>query len=160
MNNSNFLNDLFLYAIKDNSITICKRLINQIDINYNHKYFGSPLMTSIYYKRFEIFKFLLENGADPNISLNYGITPLYFTIYCNLPEFCEHLLTNYKVNINVQVYKGYTPLHCAVYNNYTSIKELLIKNGADINITDKKGFTPLECSKKKYNPIILKNNKN
>lgn len=49
-------------------------------------------------------------------------------------------------NINVVDANGYTPLHCAVYNNHLFVVQILVEAKADINVRDTKNYdqwTPL-----------------
>lgn len=121
-------------------------------------------------------KFLLLNGADPNVSKS-GWTPLILAISYNRPRMVSLLLKNgakvndsdllheaisvnrieiikmlleYGADVNRQKHKfdgGRTPLHQAVIEGKTDIVELLLEYGADTSIEDSFGYTPLYYSK-------------
>jgi len=48
-----------------------------------------------------------------------------------------------------------TPLHLAIYSNFSEIVRMLIDAGANLNMQDKHGDTPLLVAIMKNNPIIV-----
>ncbi|KAK9743614.1 Ankyrin repeats (3 copies) [Popillia japonica] len=44
------------------------------------------------------------------------------------------LLVRHGINVNLQNYHGYTPLHIAVVNNHKGVVKTLLENGADIGV--------------------------
>ena len=56
----------------------------------------TQLFVCIIHKRFEAMKCLLEAGADPNISDDFGKTPLHLAETSGLEDFVE-LLKEYDV---------------------------------------------------------------
>jgi ankyrin repeat protein len=48
-----------------------------------------------------------------------------------------------------------TPLHLAIYSNFSEIVRMLIDAGANLNVQDKHGDTPLHVAIMKNNPIIV-----
>ncbi|XP_077297190.1 uncharacterized protein LOC143918938 [Arctopsyche grandis] len=107
--------ELFIMHRND-TITIAKLL----------KYVECDLNTAIHfacqYGNCEVFKFLIENGADPNYKIENGADP------------------NYKNKRNV------TSLHYAAKGGSVSIMKLLIDKGLDVNMSDDDGEIPLFCA--------------
>ena len=94
----------------------------------------------------EITKFLLENGADPNLN------PFTLHHYCESyknPELVK-LLIKYGAKVNyIDPKTGATPLHRAMYMFRSEVVKVLIENGADLSIKNKKGQTPIDVLKSK-----------
>ena len=107
----------------------------------------------------ETVKFLLDNGADPNVKLMAGSTES--AIFESTPavnieismenikfkrgqtkEICK-LLINGGADVNYKNQLGQTVLHKAAVNARDDICALLLENGADINTQDKMGNTAL-----------------
>lgn len=68
-----------LMAVHEDNINLVKYHIgNGIDPNYQHpELLTTPLIDSIAYNRYEITKYLLENGADPCLRAGFSEeTPL------------------------------------------------------------------------------------
>jgi len=75
----------------------------------------TPLWVACQNGQIEVVKFLLQNGADPNISNNFGCTPLIIACFEGHFEICSLLLEN--SDINAQLTDGNTALHLAVEKN-------------------------------------------
>ena len=85
---------------------------------------------------------LLQEGADPNIQDNYGLTALFIASKRNI-NIVELLLNNHA-DPNIQSIDGFTALMIASSDNrYINIVELLLHRGANINIQDNAGKTAL-----------------
>lgn len=104
----------------------------------------------------EIMKFLIGIGANVNISVKDGVTPLFGAIHGNRTDIVEFLIT-LGANVNTvsehqeplffaAVEKGIIwSIHLLRANDFNgtisfnldnqNIFDLLIKNGADINVT-------------------------
>lgn len=50
------------------------------------------------------------------------------------------------MNINVQDYQGWTPLHCAAYLGDSNTVRYLLRNGASMDIRDSNGKIPIEIA--------------
>ncbi|HXW86053.1 MAG TPA: ankyrin repeat domain-containing protein [Candidatus Bathyarchaeia archaeon] len=55
-------------------------------------------------------------------------------------------LLKYKPDVNVQNYRGETPLHCAALVDDKKIIKMLLKKGADKELEDDRGFMPYEIA--------------
>ena len=90
----------------------------------------------------DVFRILVNAGADVKISNFVGETPLHEAATNGTVTECE-LILEYGANINAQDDRGQSPLHgAAAYGNHAIVK-LLIENGANVNQLDGQGKTPL-----------------
>lgn len=102
----------------------------------------TPLSLSLWaYNNKKMVELLLTHGADPNVVLSYGVTPILRAVQRNLPEDVVLLLAN-NANPNVD-YSNSTPLIQAVIRDERPIVLILLANGADPNLRDTAGHTPL-----------------
>ena len=138
-NNENILFDL----IKDNQLEIIKTLIKRekikIDINLKNKEFSlTSLVVALGNNYSDIALLLIDNGADINITDNFGNTGLhYLLIENNINVFnivIEYLINKKKEIIyDIQNLNGNTILHLILLNNLENkininILETIIKN--------------------------------
>jgi len=110
-------------------------------------------------KKTQMFKYLLELGADVNIKDEEGMTPLIRVAQNGTIEFAKMLLER-NANPNIQCEcptfhdGGYTPLtivieNISVRNKNAAFIDLLLANGADVNLAKKDGSTPLMLASEK-----------
>ena len=88
------------------------------------------------------FEDALKRGADPNMVLKNGGTPLVMAILRNRPDHVETLL-KYGADIQRGGKRGSTPLHVAAGQDRLKCVEVLLKAGADVNAAGAFGRTPL-----------------
>jgi ankyrin repeat protein len=98
------------------------------------------------YQHKEMIELLLTHGADPNVMLSNGDTPLNRAVQRDLPDDVELLLAN-GADPNTQGFNWQTAVHIAVWSKYTRILELLLDYGADPNVKDNGGHTALYWAK-------------
>ena len=91
----------------------------------------------------ESVKFLLDNGANPNILSYHDDNPLFISIYERNLEVLNILLQNNNINIHLKNSKGHNALHVAIYYGFFDAIKLLINSGIDINSKDNNGNIPL-----------------
>ncbi len=118
-------------AINGNLTAVKKRVKEGGDVNEFDKWGWTPLHWAVYYRSLPVTKFLLENGADPNIqttgaygSMHAGSTPLMITAYYGLPDFAE-LLLKHGARANIADDNGITALDYAKRYRYTEVIELI-----------------------------------
>ncbi len=117
---------------------------------------GNTLLhTAIYQKKFDIMKYLLSEGADPNIKNKAGYNPIHLAVITG-SRFTELLLqeapNNPTVDINVKDYNSNTALHWAIGNNDLDkeskkvIVQTLLDHGADPNLENLDGHSALHLA--------------
>ena len=156
------LTPLYLAAVEGHK-DVCEYLISKgADVNAGSEFGFFPLggiISTQTERGVEIFKLLVDHGADYNI--NFGGYPLlHQAVYsCNhesVRNIAEFLISK-GVDINAKGYQDKTPLHMV---DCTEICELLLSKGADVNARDNQGFTPLRqalMNKHKDIAALLKN---
>ncbi|CAB0032620.1 unnamed protein product [Trichogramma brassicae] len=108
------------------------------------------------HKILEIFRLLVENGANPNLTDEKGLAPLHY-ICKSYNFYSEDLKIFFKINedhnqtvdVNVRDKKGQTPLHYASERRIAEFVKILLENGANPNLADADGSTPLHIT---YDP--------
>ncbi|AGA67448.1 ankyrin repeat-containing protein [Brachyspira pilosicoli P43/6/78] len=102
----------------------------------------TPLMIAVYKKDYDMVKYLLDKGANPNTANNEKKTALMIAIANNNFDISK-LLIQQGANINTKDEYGYTALmRAAMIGSYEMVK-FLLENGANINTKDNDGNTVL-----------------
>lgn len=114
----------------------------------------TPLYWAVEKDDITVVKFLLEHGADVNLSsslkdkypLNLAIGKCNRSLG-NVNLEIVKLLLDKKADVNARDDWGSTPLCCAVTGNHFAAAKLLIENGADTNVRFNNGNnTPLSSA--------------
>ena len=130
----------------------------------------SIMFETLIYKKHEIARWLIQNGADVNAQEDAeSMTPLIWAIHlCSDVDYVQtiKLLLEYGANANVKFENGFTAMHWTCQLDHSRVKwgellveaaKLLLENGADINAKNDKGDTPLHvaCDRKRVEMIIF-----
>jgi hypothetical protein len=103
----------------------------------------SPLTLALQsYHHKEVVKLLLTHGADVNVELSNGNTPLSLAIDQNLPQDVQVLLAN-GANPDYAIFNGQSAVHQAVLERKIEILKLLLDYGADPNAKDLAKHPPM-----------------
>lgn len=139
---SGFSSTMFVeYASNGDIAKMQNALNNGVDINAKDPSGMPALFIAVEKNQLSATKFLLENGAYPDITDKENDTPLMRAMYYNRPEIAK-LLIEYGANVNTS-YNDDFVLTWATFNNYTDIVRLLIEKGANIECYNPVGCTPL-----------------
>lgn len=139
---SGFSSTMFVeYASNGDIAKMQNALNNGVDINAKDPGGMPALFIAVEENQLSATKFLLENGAYPDITDKENDTPLMRAMYYNRPEIVK-LLIEYGANVNTS-YNDDFVLTWATFNNYTDIVRLLIEKGANIECYNPVGCTPL-----------------
>lgn len=99
-----------------------------LDVNYNEDHMGGFVPFTITRNQIEFTKYLLDQGADLNISPMQDLYPaLNVAVGRNLGEMAE-LLIQYSARVN-----GLGALAEAARSHCFDMMELLFRHGADVN---------------------------
>jgi ankyrin repeat protein len=90
---------------------------------------------------FQIIKYLLKRGANPNATDRYGDTLLHKECERGNLKNVKYLTQHYNADVNAKNRKGQTPLHlaCEGYDTLKMVKFLIKEQHADPAITCNKG---------------------
>ena len=139
---SGFSSTMFVeYASNGDIAKMQNALNNGTDINSKDPSGMPALFIAVEKNQLSATKFLLENGAYPDITDKENDTPLMRAMYYNRPEIAK-LLIEYGANVNTS-YNDDFVLTWATFNNYTDIVRLLIEKGANTECYNPVGCTPL-----------------
>jgi len=151
---SKLINLVLNVIIKYNNLPLVKYVMeskiykNNIDINIKDINDEYPIITAFDNGNKEIFKYLLEQGANCNTKNDCDVPLLLLAIHNNKWEMLEQLIEHH-VDINEKDINGISPLLKAINQNRTEIVELLIDYAnenqipIDINKKDDYGYYPL-----------------
>ena len=149
----------FLRAVQHGEVGTIQRLIDggaDIDGVRERGLFRPLVLAAICgYQRPEVFRLLVEAGADPNVVCTEapwdGWTPLFFACRHFHPDLVR-LLLDRGADVNASDARGYNALmqFCKISFHWTDpansirpIAELLIDKGIDITKADRGGLTAL-----------------
>jgi ankyrin repeat protein len=132
----------FLKAVKDrdgDGATKFLKAPGSTVINARDQSTGQTALFTVVQRRDEVWlRFLLDQGANPNIAAYNGATVLGLAVNLGWVEGAERLL-NKGANINDKTDTGETPLINAVHQRNIPLIRLLLKHGADADRTDNSG---------------------
>ena len=157
---------LLHWACQSGSVELCQLILKyrtkEFDINAKETKFGSTALHMAYYTgKVDIYKALLEAGADVSLRNKFGETSLHLAAKAGYAECCQVLL-NYNASVSETQKLGNTPLHwAALYklnckeegseSRLHPVCEVLIKAGADVNCKNRDGAMPIHVACKKGN---------
>ena len=90
----------------------------------------------------EIFRLLLEQGADTETRAHGSLTALHDAVDMNSLAMVD-LLLEYGAKVHTVVNQGSTALHYAAEQDYVEILKALLNHGADKDQPNDDGLTPL-----------------
>ena len=117
----------------------------------------TPLSLAAYFNQSEIFIFLLENGASPNLQATNAskVNALHSVIAKDNLELCK-LLFQHGADPNTPQIQNVTALHSATHRGNINLVKLLVSNGANINSKMDNGDTAYSIAVKEKRTDIIK----
>ncbi|KIC71108.1 ankyrin repeat domain-containing protein [Candidatus Protochlamydia amoebophila] len=110
------------------------------EINSQQYYHGYPLLYwAVFRGNLEMTRLIFEHNTGPNeVNAKYenGITILHFATENLYLEIMEFLLSQKKIELEIQDDQGHTPLNIAIESGYYEGAKLLIHSGAQINLIE------------------------
>jgi len=107
------------------------------------RYIVTPLAWAVRYKRPQLCKYLLKNGADPYSNLVFDYYPLHEA--CNKgSDDIVKIFIEMKCDINCLTSDRHSPLHIACMRGNIECARLLLEAGANRDVRNVSGQTPLE----------------
>ncbi|TMS37365.1 hypothetical protein L596_004309 [Steinernema carpocapsae] len=123
----------------------------------------SSFVCAARYGQYEILKYMMERGADPNTTgqvefdgeLISDAPALWAACAAGHMEIVEHLVEVGKADINAATSSSSTPLRGACFDGHLDIVKYLVNHGANIEAANKHGHTPLMIAAfRKQNDIV------
>ena len=145
-------------AASENYLDCVKLLIDAgADIDARNRDNQTPLHLACLSQCQETLKCLIQNGANVHAIYRDGRTALHASIVKESRFWdCTLSLLQAKVDVNMADNFGYTPLHIAALNEFSTCAFLLIEYGADITARTKGGVTALSFIIRRTPEIIPK----
>jgi uncharacterized protein len=118
------------------------------DVNYLGSEGMRPLFWALAKQNITAFRFLLNNGADPNVvavrEQSSAESALTLAAIMDNSEYLQELLAHgANPNLPIASWRE-TAIYNAILNERTNNISILLKNGADIDWKDASGTTPLD----------------
>jgi ankyrin repeat protein len=147
----------FLEAVKEKNGDDATNLISQNSTIVNARDVASgETGLHIATKRRDLtwIEYLIQQGANPNIRDNRGVSPLALAVQSAFHEGAAQLL---KAGARVDDANdaGETPLIYAVHRNDEELMKILLEAGADPNRSDNSGRSALDYAKENNSRIAL-----
>lgn len=102
------------------------------ELSSNDPFEGTPLFVACRYERPDVMHLLLEAGADPDVTNEFGRTPLCRAIQNNSLG-CLRVLVAYHANVNISPFSDASLWEYAITSGATKLALCLIENGANID---------------------------
>lgn len=125
------------------------------DVNVKDPLGRTPLHIAVERGYGDIAMFLVENGAEVNITDANGNTPLIFIIHKIGDVQITRRLLEKGAAVNTQNRTGETALMYAAWRGHTDIVQLLLENHADATLKNKQGDTALMLAESKQHLEIV-----
>ena len=128
---------------------IVRLLLDAPDIDINTRMYdggSTPLFIAAEYNFPGIVEQLVKRGANVNLTLPMGTTPLSGAAGSGNLEVVRVLLQAPAIAVNLAREDGMTPLAIASQEGYKDIVRLLLRKGADPNGDHKSGLNPLQVA--------------
>ena len=111
----------------------------------------SPLGLASFFHHADVARFLLEQGADPNVpSQNeMRVVPLHSALAGQGDPSIARMLIEAGADVNIRQRHGWTPLHEAALVGHADLVDLLLDHGADASARNDDGMTPIDLARNK-----------
>ncbi|XP_067653193.1 ankyrin-3-like [Haliotis asinina] len=135
-------------ACEGNSEEIVKHVLklHSLDINCRGYKGRTPLLVAAVYSTYDVFKLLLESGANLSVADSDGNSILHFALMGEDEKILKHILKLHVVDINCRGSKGMTPLLLAARQNTFGVFQLLLESGADPSVVNNDGDNVLHLA--------------
>jgi ankyrin repeat protein len=129
--------------VNDIDFLEANKSIYSIDHRFKDEDNDTLLLYSISYNESEIYKYLLDNGADINLINDLGEGIMHAIVFSGVTERLLEFIKYHTFDINARDIDGTTPLLLAIVIEKYEMAKILIEAGVDVNIGDNEDNTPL-----------------
>lgn len=145
-------------AAEDDFADCVKALIDAgANVNAKNSDDQTPLHVACLSQSVETVELLIKHGADAGAIYRDGRTALHASIVKETSSWdCTRILLESKVDVNRADHFGYTPLHIAALNEFSSCAFMLIEFGADITARTNGGVSALSFIVRRTPEVIPK----
>ena len=113
------------------------------DLNSRNRQQFSPLIAAAVYNEQNVFRLLLEKGADPNLTDKQGMDALMHGMSRGFsPDLVKQIIDR-GCRLDRTSRNHQTALHMAIMYRNPDVAKLLIQEGADVNQAGQHGWTAL-----------------
>lgn len=135
--------DNFVDAAETNNITALKSMIKAgKPVDSQGAFQTTALMRASYHGYDDAVKYLLNAGADPNLTDIGGATALHLATRMGHANVAKQLI-EFGAEVDAVDGEGWTPLMRAALTEKPELVDLLVKKGADVNASNDLGETAL-----------------
>ena len=139
--------DALHQAVRDGNLAEVERLIKTGEnVNSVDRAGSTPLLDATFSGRLEMARFLLAQGADPNLpNAENGASPLSYAVLSSHPAMVQLLLAS-GAHVDTRSRDGGSLLHLAASKENQPVVQLLLDAHADLTVLDAQGRTPLDSA--------------
>ncbi|XP_067653128.1 serine/threonine-protein phosphatase 6 regulatory ankyrin repeat subunit A-like [Haliotis asinina] len=138
--NSDGNNALHFACIADDEEIVKHVLkLHLVDINSRGSNEMTPLLLAAEKSAPDVFKILLDSGADPSVVNSDGNNALHFACMADDEEIVKHVLKLHLVDINSRGSNEMTPLLLAAEKSAPDVFKMLLDSGADPSVVNSDG---------------------
>ena len=130
-------NELFDAVRNDDQGAVERALSRGVDVNAREEDGGTAIAWASVRNNMTIATLLLDARANPNLTNEQGVGPLYISIVDGTPEMTRLLLKK-GANPNLAREDGETPLMTATRLGEIDVMKMLLERGAAVNARQKK----------------------
>lgn len=148
-----------LHLASEDDFHECVKLLLEHGANVNMRNADqqTPLHIACLSQSIETVELLIKYKADVNLVYKDGRTALHASIVKETSSWeCTRLLLDSGVDVNKADHFGYTPLHLAALNEFSTCALMLIERGADITARTNGGVSALSFIVRRTPEVIPK----
>lgn len=145
-------------AAEDDFADCVKALIEAgANVNARNADDQTPLHVACLTQSIETVELLIKHGADVKATYRDGRTALHASIVKETSSWdCTRTLLENKIDVNRADHFGYTPLHIAALNEFSTCAFMLIEFGADVTARTNGGVSALSFIVRRTPEVIPK----
>lgn len=148
-----------LHLAAEDDFTDCVKALIDAGANVNARNVDdqTPIHVACLSQSIETVDLLIKHGGDVNATYRDGRTALHASIVKETSSWdCTRTLLECKVDVNKADNFGYTPLHIAALNEFSTCAFMLIQYGADITARTNGGVTAMSFIVRRTPEVIPK----